>query len=52
VALVAAAPDVPPADGGVVVVGEEVAVVDASVVGGGLDGVDVADTGPVEGGLR
>src|ERR1700674_5324164 len=38
VALVVAASDVPPADGGVLVVfGEEVAVVEASIVGGGLD---------------
>jgi hypothetical protein len=43
VALVVAASDVLPADGGVlVVVEEEVAVVEVSVVGGGLDGVLVA----------
>jgi hypothetical protein len=50
VALVVAAG----ADGGVAVVGDsygevEVAVVELSVVGGGLDGVGVADTGLVEG---
>jgi hypothetical protein len=38
VALVTAASDVPPADGGVLVLVEE-AVVKMSVVGGGLDGV-------------
>jgi hypothetical protein len=44
--LVLAAFDAPSADGGVLVVVEEEVAVESD---GGLDGVDVADTGLVEG---